>query len=200
MQLYQTTSKRFARRPSPARFRSQSDPLQRSASGPPIPQKHPLDKSNPMALLTTNDITSCLRRHFKGAFLGVVPLNRLPRHVIRDFPFGFVVNTDLHGLPGRHWLAVYGTRRRVEIFDPLSTPLPSILVRWILKRFTQRWETNSRPYQGPTTTLCGAYCIWYLLTRSRRVSMQATLYPLSPVKLSANDAYVLHFYNTTCLD
>lgn len=150
-----------------------------------------------MALLSTDEIAKCMRQ-FPGNFLGVFPMNRLPKTVIRIYPFCFIVNTDHHGFPGKHWIAIYGTRTHLDVFDPLSGQLPSLLTRWIFKRYGNNWKTNKSAYQFALSTLCGAYCIWYLLHRFHATSMDHVLIRLFPGSPLINDAIIHDYFRKTC--
>ena len=43
----------------------------------------------------------------KPYFYGTVACDRLPRRPIKKEPRGYIVNTDPHDQPGRHWLALW---------------------------------------------------------------------------------------------
>ena len=42
-------------------------------------------------------------------FYGTVPCNKLPRHPQKDRSVGYIVNTDPHDQPGRHWIEPWKT-------------------------------------------------------------------------------------------
>ena len=57
-------------------------------------------------------------------FYGTIPCNKLPRHPQKDRCVGYIVSTDPHDQPGRHWIALWGTLENVcEIFDSYALPL-----------------------------------------------------------------------------
>lgn len=72
-----------------------------------------------------------------------------------------IVNTDVSALPGTHWIAVYVNQRKGEVFDSYGRPPPFRLQKW-LNNSGVRWTFNKRLVQGPLSTLCGAYCIFFL--------------------------------------
>lgn len=88
----------------------------------------------------------------------VYPIDLLP-NVKR--PGAYVVNTDEHDKPGKHWVAIYVTRRRTEYFD--SYGLPPQDKR--LVEFMGDYYYNTRMLQGPFSTFCGHYCIYFLSKR-----------------------------------
>ena len=57
-------------------------------------------------------------------FYGTVPCSKLPRHPQKDRSVGYIVNTNPHDRPGRHWIALWTTPENVcEIFDSYALPL-----------------------------------------------------------------------------
>ena len=150
-----------------------------------------------MALLSDAEIAKCMRQ-FPGNFLGVFPMNRLPQNVIRMYPFCFIVNTDHYGFPGKHWIAVYCTRTHADVFDPLAGQLPTLLTRWVFRRYGSNWTTNKSAYQFVLSTLCGAYCIWYLFKRFYVHSMDHVVIELFPGSPQFNDSIIRDFFKMTC--
>ena len=151
-----------------------------------------------MSLLSTRDISKCIKERYPGNFLAVFPLNHLPDGIIRHFPYAMIVNMDINNLPGKHWLAIYGTHTHVEVFDPLAMELPGYLKRWILRRYGSRWSTNQMAYQHVLSDLCGAYCIWYLLERYKTGHMDQVLIGLFPGAPNFNDSLISQYFKYYC--
>ena len=60
----------------------------------------------------------------KPFFYGTVACDRLPRQPIKKEPHGYILNTDPHGRPGRHWLALWTHSGHVcEVVDSYALPL-----------------------------------------------------------------------------
>ena len=86
-----------------------------------------------------------------------------------------VVNTDPSSLPGSHWFVVDKTLSPAVIFDSLGRLSPATQ-----KDFWYRWsKKNVQPFttffpalQGPTTNVCGDYCILYIHLRHLGYSSQ----------------------------
>jgi hypothetical protein len=114
-------------------------------------------------MLTSTQLQVFLRNH-RSHFLGVRPMDQLPRLKITG-ECCFIVNTDPSYLPGQHWLAVYVDKHRNgECFDSFGR-LPPRPIQFWLNANCNRWCYNNRLLQSPLSTLCGAYCIFYLAMR-----------------------------------
>ena len=106
--------------------------------------------------------------HVGPMLQGVYALDRVPRLK----PGCYVVNTAPASHPGRHWIALFVTDREIEYFDSYGLdPLP----RLKQKGKTKSWRHNPMPLQSPLTSVCGQYCVYYLLHRARDVSLKSIL-------------------------
>lgn len=115
-------------------------------------------------MLTTTQLAHLLRNHGTH-FLGVCPLNGLPRKLKSRRKVCFIVNTDRDNLPGKHWLAVHvDSRKRGEVFDSFGRLPPAHLQNWLNKNCSS-WTYNKTLVQGVLTTLCGGYCVYVLDNR-----------------------------------
>lgn len=98
-------------------------------------------------------------------FMGVFPLDKLPKH-LHEPPARFIINTDTHNLPGKHWIAVsYENKGIVYAFDPLGLMYPLKLVNY-LTRYGSTTRFNRVMYQNPTKKTCGQHCLQWLKWRS----------------------------------
>ena len=95
---------------------------------------------------------------------GVFPSDKLP--VIKTYPAGLISNTDLHDLPGTHWVAMYFASRGISGFFYSYGFLPEVygMEDYILRNVTMY---NDLPLQGITSDVCDDYCLFYLLHRAR---------------------------------
>ncbi len=105
---------------------------------------------------------------------GVFPANRLPKKV-KNLPVGFVANTDPSHKPGEHWIAIYISEDgNGEYFDSYGEPpdkYPGFLA--FLQNNCRTWTYNSKRLQDYISTVCGQYCIFYLLHRCRGWSLNS---------------------------
>ena len=119
------------------------------------------------------EISSILKRDrfTKHFFRGVFACDQLPKQFV-PHPSAIVINTDPADKPGEHWLAIYITRDGVgEYFDSygLRPKLPQI--EHFLQKNAKYTIYNTRRLQGPLSTVCGQYVIFFLLHRCRELSM-----------------------------
>ena len=118
-------------------------------------------------------------------FCGVYPINHLPP--IRDG--AYVINTAPHDHPGLHWVAVMVNGKSAEYFDSYGGEPIDVLRQWGKRK---RWSNNPIPLQSPLTSVCGQYCIYYLLHRARGIDLNTLLMDFE-VDVDKNDKLVYDF-------
>ena len=107
-------------------------------------------------------------RYVRPLFNGVFAIDQLPKCENG----AYVVNTAKSTHPGQHWVAVYVTGNKVEYFDSYGGEPSSHLKRWWRKR---SWTYNAVPLQSALTSVCGQYCIYYLIHRCRDITLEEML-------------------------
>ena len=110
-------------------------------------------------------------------FLGVFPSDRLPI-TIESYPAALIANVDTHDKSGSHWVAFYFNKsRQGEFFDSYGRHPArcSPLFETFLKKFSVTWTYNKKSLQSFWSTVCGQYCLYYLLRRARRNSMASII-------------------------
>ena len=105
-------------------------------------------------------------------FAGVFASDRLPWPPVRDRPQGYIVNTDPHDRPGKHWLAVWtDNQEECEIMDSQGLPLETYdsfpLEQWISRHWPYV-KTNRQSLQAVTSWTCGHYALMYLCQKSQK--------------------------------
>lgn len=148
-----------------------------------------------MEWLTTLDLEKFIllfaNEATREAFLGVFPINYLPRRILR-LPVLFIINTNPSNLPGQHWKAIYISSKSVgEVFDSLATPVSLQLEQW-MNRFTKKWITSTMTLQNPISPSCGAYVLYFVMTRLKYKSLKSCLVPFTK-NVMDNDRFVEHF-------
>ena len=151
-----------------------------------------------MSWLSNKDLARKIQQHggqlIKASFHNVLSMDTLPPFV-SSLPFLMIINTDAHNLPGTHWIAVYiDAQRRGEIFDSLALPTPLPLAKW-MNQFTISWRTNAHTYQHLLSTNCGAFVLYYVLTRPYVLSMEDITKTFTS-SLYENECRVQTFYNS----
>ena len=68
---------------------------------------------------TIDVVESLMSDEMTKMIAGVYAADRLPR-TITHRPLLYIVNTDPHFKPGRHWVVFYFGEEHIEYFDPLG--------------------------------------------------------------------------------
>jgi hypothetical protein len=126
--------------------------------------------------------------------LGVFPSDKLPKNYRQ--PSGMVINIDPSKKPGSHWVAVFiSAEGNAEYFDSygLKPAVPAI------KKFLQKFkhcQYSKKQVQDYISSVCGQYCIYFLVKRWQNVSMTEILDQFSE-NLEENDQLVTYWVNDT---
>ena len=105
-------------------------------------------------------------------FLGCFAQDELDTIHIKSLPVYLVVNFDHSSSVGTHWIALRISKNVLEIFDPLGfntkrwPNIPHFLLNFLNKYSTHRKIRLSKEIQPFNSTLCGFYCIFFVLYRS----------------------------------
>lgn len=130
-------------------------------------------------------------------FLGCFAQDELKNLKICSLPVFLVVNFDHSYSTGTHWVALYITKRRLEIFDPLGfntlrwPNIPHFLLDFLHKFSVHRRIFISKEIQPYTSTFCGFYCIFFILYRCNHTFNNCNNF-FSP-KLYKNDKILTNF-------
>ena len=144
--------------------------------------------------LDTGQLNSVLSRALGSAFGGTYPRDLIP-HRLRPYERAVVINTDKHDQPGTHWVCVYVVPPVVEYFDSYGFRhfLPEILDFIERHQSTPVW--NPFDYQSLNTTVCGQYCVYYLLQRhKRKKTVQEWMLPFPPSTPMHQDCYIARWF------
>ena len=126
------------------------------------------------------------------AFNGVYPVDSLPDFV-SHLPIMIIINTDTHNLKGQHWKCIFIDKDRCgEVFDSLAQPMNNMLIRW-MNRFTRKWKTNRKCYQHSSSSICGAFVLYYALSRLNAPSLES-ITKVFTHSLHDNECFVRSFY------
>ena len=139
--------------------------------------------------MQTDQISHLLSRDPMMCPYDVVAKDGLPE-IIDTYPTAIVCNTHDADQPGEHWIAMYvDTKRRGDYFDPYGLEPQHIEFTNFMNEHCSEWAPNDRTLQSPMSTVCGQYCVAFLLLRCRNVSMHAFT-RLFTTDLVANDCRV----------
>lgn len=102
------------------------------------------------------------RQYFRGCF-AADQISEMQTSKIQ-YPYTFIVNTDVSSKPGEHWVAVYVcSETLVEYFDSLAEP-PNTYIGQFLAKF-ETIVKNDYVLQNPFTNVCGQFCIYFVTKR-----------------------------------
>lgn len=103
-------------------------------------------------------------------FLGVYPSDLLPK-TIQRYPASIVVNLDNHKEEGSHWISIYfDGNKRAFYFDSfaMGPVVPSI--KCFMNNNSLKRTYNRRRLQALTSSVCGVYCVLYVIHRTKKKS------------------------------
>ena len=97
----------------------------------------------------------------RPVFRGVFAADRLPRQSLDG---GYIVNTDPHDRPGRHWLGLWVDRNTCQVMDSYGLPLrvyddPDLHL-WLSQFATV--VRSDKTLQALDSMACGHYALQYL--------------------------------------
>lgn len=136
-------------------------------------------------------------------FAGVFPRDHLSKLVkARTLPAAYVVNTDPATKPGEHWVAFYfPVGGKAEYFDSYG----DVNVHEAFVKFGMKYghhqgvmKMNRHALQGTYSTVCGQYCIFFVLLRCRGYSFEQIVRMFDKDNVNWNDSMVARFVNKHC--
>ena len=136
--------------------------------------------------------------HVRPIFEGVYAIDQLPCSVVKR-PSLYVINSDVSGKVGQHWLSVYflnDGERSCEFWDSFGYH-PSHYNKQLMEFLGNNSNYllyNNRRLQSDSTAVCGHYCLFYSYLRARHFPMECILSRDHFVlDTGVNDAYVYNF-------
>ena len=92
--------------------------------------------------------------------------------VISTYPSAFVCNTHDSNQPGEHWVTMY-VDEIGDYFDPYGQkPQHAEFTNFMNEHWSQ-WSPSDHILQRHISTVCGQYCVSFLMFRCRNISMHA---------------------------
>ena len=109
--------------------------------------------------------------HTAPFFEGVFAADVLPR-VLHKKPSLLIANLDPITKKGSHWVAFYrGCEGRGEYFDSYGLPPMVTEHKRFLNRTCQSWRYSPVCLQAFNSTVCGEYCLMYLVYKAHGYSL-----------------------------
>jgi len=108
-----------------------------------------------------------------------------------------IVNSDVHQLRGRHWMAIFIPKDSPpEFFDSLGkcpSSYSHFLIDFLIEENAHGFVYNYKRLQAPFSSSCGLYCIYFLVQRVKGKSFESILGEFSE-NLQQNNVFIQHFF------
>ena len=125
-------------------------------------------------------------------FIGVFPADKLP--TAKEFPGGYIANTQPSGMDGEHWVAFYCINNEVECFDSFGNN-PAIYSEYLKNWLEDEYKIiQHEKIQSNNTTVCGQHCMFFILARAHNISYQNILSAYTE-NAEINDIFVCKLIN-----
>ena len=137
-------------------------------------------------------LDSCTKYHVGNVCAVDELTSSLP---IVNLPKIFIVNTDPHDLPGKHWVCLYVPYNApIEFFDSLGhhPNFYSPLFEKFIYSHSDEFIYSTVPLQSNYSITCGHFCLFYGVRRCRGASMNDILHLFS-TNWVVNDKIVQNF-------
>lgn len=146
--------------------------------------------------MSTTELNSILSncRFTRDSFIGTFPSDVCPEVVFKR-PLSIVWNTALSDSPGDHWVACYFSKNGIAYyFDSGGTTCPPNICAHI-KKFTPRMtHVFSRPIQHVFSSVCGHYCIFFLIMLGKQMGLERLKRLFLSKTLKNNDLLIKHWF------
>ena len=109
------------------------------------------------------------RLYFRGVFAS----NELKEQIVDKYPSAYIANTEPSHKSGEHWVAFYFDHSgKAEFYCSYGeSPRSYDFDKWIQKNSTS-WIYHKDRLQGDLSSVCGQYCLFFLLHRLRDISIK----------------------------
>jgi hypothetical protein len=141
--------------------------------------------------MNTLEITQCLKKdpYAKTIFKQVVPRDKLPNVPRLGYPSAFVINTQPSYMRGEHWLAVYYDKQGFCTFFDSYGMKPSFYnLHNFVFQSSRGFEHNTQQLQSLTSSVCGNYCIYFIMLKARGLKLHEILELFDKKDFCMNDS------------
>ena len=95
-------------------------------------------------------------------FVGVFPLDGLPRGIDGRKTIKLIVNLEPRSHPGSHWIAIYRRNGKAHYFDTFGREPPKTIRTWLTNN-SYTWTFFNKVIQAANDKVsCGYICLEYL--------------------------------------
>lgn len=128
----------------------------------------------------------------RDIFVGTFAADTLPP--TKEFPGAYIANTQPSNQSGEHWVAFYCVSDSIECFDSFGAN-PAVYSPHIKIWLDDEYKIIQKEViQSNMSTVCGQYCMFFVLLRCNGFSYQDTL-SIFTKNRSVNDRFVCKFIN-----
>jgi len=138
--------------------------------------------------MNENQIAEILRscEVTENIFQGIYPIDSIPNK-IAERNSGIVANTGPSWTSGYHWISAFRPFEGPTIFfDSYGSPPPPALLGYLGKNYIY----NDIKLQGPFSSVCGQYCIYFMYCMAMGKSLRYTANSLDHNDKGLNDFLV----------
>lgn len=153
--------------------------------------------------MNTLQLNDCLRANkwTQKIYRGTYAADLIPkRKIIKNKPEFYVVNLDDSNLPGSHWIGIYLTATKIEIFDSGGRKLLDqnhYLALFRKYHKEKKFVYNNRQIQAFTSEMCAQFVCLFALAKAKKISLKQFLncFLFVPKNLKNNDFIATQLFN-----
>jgi hypothetical protein len=148
-----------------------------------------MDAQQIYSILKSDDFVS------QQNFFGVFPSDLIPISALH-YPCCLVVNTKPVSHSGEHWIVIVKSSKNTGYyFDSYGMSPANFTEAAVVLEPTINWDHNKVQLQSLLTTVCGQYCVFFLLHIARGLSPKQIVDFLNDNgDTAANDAFIFTFF------
>ena len=126
-------------------------------------------------------------------FLGCYPADLQPKHKKKEF--SIIFNLSKHNELGTHFVAISNQKNVLVYFDSLGKPCTNNLLKSFIKTNikSKKYSSNRNKVQSDGSTLCGVFCLGFLLSQENKIQMNDFVKIFCKTNLQLNDEIILEF-------
>ena len=145
--------------------------------------------------MDSNQLRQVMRSDRMGNvfFRGVYAADQARKQTVNKIPSGYIFNTDPSNKSGTHWVGVYiDENGTAEFFCSYGQAPGTYNFETWLDQNTTSWIYNKKRFQADSSSVCGHYCLFYLLHRFRKIPL-TSLQSMFSKDYDLNDTLVNNF-------
>lgn len=134
-----------------------------------------------------NGYIESVGKKFLKNYLGCFPSDLQPN--IRKAQFGIIFNLSKHDEEGTHYIAIHSDREKLVYFDSFGQPIKNKLIKVFVKKHlkNKKFQYNKTQIQDDQSSFCGIFCLSFLASQERNISLQDFVKMFNKEDLKIND-------------